>query len=491
MGAKAIGLTILDTTTDPALFGRWFRGPSWTGWRVFLAALFGLPLTDDQTMVFRRHSERDTPPFEPAREGWVIAGRRAGKSLVAALVAVFVACFRDYRKFLGPGERATVMVIAADRRQARVVFRYVAGLIDGVPMLARMVESRTRETINLENRVTIEVHTANFRAVRGYTVAAAICDEVAFWRSEESANPDAEILNGLRPGMATIPGAMLLCISSPYARRGVLWEAYRQHYGQENDTVLVWQADTRSMNPTVDERFIAEAYEQDEVVASAEYGAEFRRDIENFLVREAVEAVTVPERRELPPVSGLSYEAYCDPSGGSQDSMTLAIAHHEKGRAVLDVLRERRPPFSPEDVVREFAALLKAYRVSRVRGDRYAGEWPRERFQAHGIRYEVASMVKSDLYLGFLPMINSRQAELLDHPRLLAQLCGLERKTARGGRDTIDHWPGGHDDLANAAAGALVAAAREKPHFPIVGFTSSLEEMTRNQDRRFRSWGIG
>ena len=171
--------------------------------------------------------------------------------------------------------------------------------------------------------------------------------------------------------------------------------------------------------------------------------------------------------------------------------MTMAIAHHENGMAVLDALRERRPPFSPEDVVREFAALLKAYRASRVRGDRYAGEWPRERFQAQGIRYEVASMVKSDLYLGFLPMINSRQAELLDHPRLLAQLCGLERRTARGGRDTIDHWPGGHDDLANAAAGALVAAAREKPHFPIVGFKHSLEEMARNQERRFRSWGIG
>jgi hypothetical protein len=59
----------------------------------------------------------------------------------------------------------------------------------------------------------IEVHTASFRAVRGYTVVACIADEVAFWRSDESANPDVEILNGLRPGMATVPGALLLCIS--------------------------------------------------------------------------------------------------------------------------------------------------------------------------------------------------------------------------------------------------------------------------------------
>ena len=87
--------------------------------------------------------------------------------------------------------------------------------------------------------------------------------------------PDTEILNGLRPGMATVPGALLLCISSPYARRGALWEAYRQHYGQEGDPILVWQADTRSMNPSVDEQIIADAYEQDEAAAAAEYGGQF------------------------------------------------------------------------------------------------------------------------------------------------------------------------------------------------------------------------
>ena len=62
------------------------------------------------------------------------------------------------------------------------------------------------------------------------------------------------------------------------------------------------------------------------------------------------------------------------------------------------------------------------------------------------------------LYANALPLLNSRRVELLDHPRLQAQLLGLERRTARGGRDSIDHAGGGHDDLANAACGALVAA---------------------------------
>jgi len=463
------GLTILDATRDQALFGPWFQGKSWDAWKAFLAALFGLPINRAVLEICQQHTRRTSAPELPTREAWLVVGRRGGKSRIAALVAVFLACFRDYRKILAPGERGTVMVIAADRKQARHVFGYIAGLLDGVSMLAQMVESRTKETINLTNRVTIEVHTANFRAVRGYTVVAAICDEIAFWRSEDSANPDTEILNGLRPGMATVPNALLLCISSPYARRGALWDAYRRHYGQDGDPILVWQADTRNMNPSVDERVIAEAYAQDESVAAAEYGAQFRRDIEGFVSTEAVGAVVVPGRYELPRVSEVRYFGFVDPSGGSQDSMTLAIAHSENGTAVLDAVREHKPPFSPEAVASEFAEVLRAYHISTVTGDRYGGEWPREQFRKRGIEYKPADKPKSELYLELLPAINSGKVELLDNTRLLAQLRSLERRTSRIGRDTVDHGPGGHDDLANAVAGALVGAMA-RPRVPFMVF---------------------
>jgi hypothetical protein len=185
-------------------------------------------------------------------------------------------------------------------------------------------------------------------------------------------------------------------------------------------------------------RTIATAYEDDPAAAAAEYGAEFRRDVESFVAREAVEACVIPGRRELLPVAGLWPTAFVDPSGGSQDSMTLAIAHQENGRAVLDAARERRPHFSPDDVVREFAATLKAYRCAMVIGDRYGGEWPRERFAAYRIGYHVAEQSKSDLYRDLLPLLNSGTVDLLDDRRLIAQLCGLERRTARGGRDSID-----------------------------------------------------
>jgi hypothetical protein len=136
--------------------------------------------------------------------------------------------------------------------------------------------------------------------------------------------------------------------------------------------------------------------------------------------------------------------------------MTLAIAHRDKeGTAILDLLREVRPPFSPDTVVKDFATVLKSYGISDVTGDNYAGEWPKERFVVHGIQYRPSQKSRSEIYLEFLPMLNSQRTKLLDNKKLIAQLVGLERRISRSGRESIDHSPGGHDDLANAAAGAL------------------------------------
>lgn len=455
-------VTILDAIADEHLFAPWFRRrDTWRAWRAFLAALFGLSMTPEQLAIYQQCTGRKEAPAVPAQEGWLVCGRRAGKSFVLALTAVFLAAFHDYRLHLAPGERATIVVIACDRKQARVILRYVRGLLAKVPMLARMVDREAGEGFDLTNGSTIEIGTASYKSIRGYTIVAALCDELAFWPTENTTDPDFEILNALRPGMATIPGAMLLCASSPYARRGALWDAWRKHHGRDGDPVLVWQADTRTMNPTVPQRVIDEATERDPASAASEFGAQFRTDIESFVSREAVDACVALGVRERAPLVRTRYAAFVDPSGGSADSMTLAIGHREDDVMVLDAVRERRPPFSPEDVTAEFAALLKLYRVTNVVGDRYAGEWPRERFDAHGIRYEPAARPKSDLYRDLLPAINGRKVDLLDDPRLVAQLCGLERRTARGGRDSIDHAPGAHDDLANAVAGVTAALADE------------------------------
>jgi hypothetical protein len=466
----------LAALDDPRIFGPFFKAVTWQAWRVFLAALFAQPMTADQLEVYRKHTGRTAPPASPSNEAWLVIGRRGGKSFILATVAVFLATFKDWRPYLGPGERGTIMIIARDRRQARVIKRFITGLLHEVPMLRRTIEDETAETVSLKNRVSIEIHTASFRSTRGYTIIAALLDELAYWPTEDAADPDFEVINAIRPGMATMVehGAMLLCASSPHARKGALWDAHRRHFGQDGDEVLVWQATTRDMNPSVPQSFIDRHVAEDPARAAAEYGAQFRVDVETFVSREVIDRAVVIGRRELPRIEGVRYIAFCDPSGGTGDSFTLGIVHIEgnvgTGRGVLDVVRERRPPLSPDGVVSEFADLCKAYGAATVHGDRYAGEWPRERFRVHGIQYVPAAKPKSDIYRDLLPALNSGRVELLDHPRLVAQLLSLERSTARGGRDSIDHAPGARDDVANAVAGAVVTAlAAAAQHVPLVG----------------------
>jgi hypothetical protein len=450
MSARAF--SILDAIRDDRLFGKAFRDLStWSSWRAFLAALFALPMSESEAEVYRACTGRSGLPDRPFREAWLICGRRSGKSFTMALIAAFLGCFRNYRPYLGPGEKATVMVIAADRRQAKQVLRFMRGLLSA-PVLAKRVVGDTADSIELEGDVTLEVVTAS-HAVRGYSVAAALVDELAFFPSDDASVSGSEIIAAIRPAMLTIPDSLLICASSPYARKGPLWDAFRRYHGKDDAPVLVWQAPTLVMNPSVPSRVIDEAFEADPASAAAEYNAIFRTDIESYISIEAVLACVASGVRERPPQPDVWYTAFVDPSGGSADSMTLCIAHRQDDLIVVDAIRERKPPFSPDDVCGEFAALLKSYRCTRVSGDRYAGEWPRERLRTRDIGYEVAERPKSDLYRDLLPLINARQIDLIDDKRLVAQLVGLERRTARSGRDSIDHAPNGHDDVCNAVAG--------------------------------------
>jgi hypothetical protein len=458
-------MNIIDALDDPHLLGASIRdAESWKPWRALLAAAFGLSLSEDQLALFRQCTGRRVPPGAPAAYLWLCIGRRGGKSFAMALIAVFLAVFKDWRKYLSPGERAIVLLVAADREQAKILHRYCQGILSA-PILQSLVWNVTASEIELQGGVTIEVVTRSYRTVRGRSVCVAVLDELAFWRDDDSANPDSEVLNAVRASMATFGSdAMVIAGSSPYARRGVLWEAFRRWFGKDDARNLVWRAPTRTMNPMVPQDFVDAEFERDPASAIAEYGAEFRSDVAEFVSMDVLEACTADGVFELPPMSGASYLAFVDPSGGSSDSMTLAIAHRDKfGIGILDCIREVRPPFSPESVVDEFCTVLASYHIHKICGDRYAGEWAREPFRKRGVAYELSEKPKSDIYRDMLPLLNSRKVQLLDDRRLISQLHGLERRTARGGKDSIDHAPGAHDDVANAVAGALVLASGRIP----------------------------
>jgi hypothetical protein len=456
--------SLYEAMLDPDLFGGTFAGPTFDAWRTVAKILDGLPLTETELALYGQITGRADAPSKPFSEAYLIKPRRAGGTLFAAAVGLHAA-LGDHKAKLGPGEMATVAMIASDRRQARQLLNYVKGLIDESPMISAEVTNITTETIAFQHRVQLEVHTTSFRSTRGYSYAAVILDELAFFRDDLSANPDVELVRAVRPGLSNL-GGRLLGLSSPHSRRGHLFDMWRQHYGQPSP-VLVLAASHSILNPTIDPAIIARAMEEDPVAARSEWFGEFRSDVSQYLPDDLIDGATVTGRLELPITNRHAYSAFCDPSGGASDAMTMAIAHVEPGtrteNVVLDQIHVAAAPFEPDEVVRRFAAVMQRFGIRHVTGDRYAAEWVVSAFKKYQVRYETSDLDKSAIYAEVLPLFTQKRVELLDDRRLLTELRLLERKPRSGGRgDAIDHPPRAHDDIANAVCGALWQASISK-----------------------------
>jgi hypothetical protein len=479
---------IVTAMDHPGLFGPWFSGSSWGGWKSLQRATNALKMSAADVEFFKSVSGGREPPKRKPREVWYVISRRGGKDSVASATATHVAASFCPAGILRPGERAVVACIAVDREQAKIVWSYIRSFFDQIPPLNRMVRriAESDGIIELKNSVDVLVMTGDHRSLRGRPILLAVLDEVAHFRSsDESRLSDVELYNALLPGMATIPTAQIIGMSSPHRRFGLLFDRWRRHFGGDSDDVVVFQAASHVMNPLLDTRDRDRQMQEDPAKARSEWFGDWRDDLVSFVDSATVDRCVTKGRLELQPRPDIRYVAAVDPSGGSSDSMTLAISHADGERGVLDLVAEWRPPFSPETVVREIADILRRYRLKTVIGDAYAGEWPRERFRVYGIEYILSSMSRSDAYLTLLPAINTPGSiELLDNPRLISQLCALERRVTRSGRDSVNHPSGGHDDVINAAALSLVASALA----PKSSADNWLEFMRRQiEDPRYRS----
>ena len=446
--------TMREFLTDNELGGHTLSGPTLQPQRTILIAAMGEELTSAERKIFKHFTGgRDREPDKPVSELYFVSGRRTAKTRSMGTAASYLGTCIDWSDVLTRGEVGTVLCLAQDLRVATQLLNYIFENLSGSPILKQYLVKRTAETIELKNHVRIEVRPASFRKLRGPTYCAILCDELAFFFAEDwYQNTDVEILNAARPGLMTTRGP-LICASSPYAKRGILWSAFKKNYGPNGSpSVIVAKGTTHELNPTIPLEEIERELERDPERNRAEYLAEFRSDIDSFISIEVVESC-VGDYREIPPSHRWTYFLFIDSSGNREDSFACSIAHKDGDKIVIDVVREWRPPFGIDGVVDEIVALAKNYHIGRATGDRYSGDVIPDMFRRRSLPYDPTDYVKSDLYHDLLPLLNTRGIVLPRNDRLIMQIVGLERRVGSSGRDSINHVPGGHDDTVNAVAG--------------------------------------
>ncbi len=406
------------------------------------------------------------------REGWIISGRRSGKtSSLAAVAVAYEAALGGHEAYIRAGQTALCFLIAQDMRMARNSLGFIRAVLDSSPVMKKLMKGPgTADRIDLKNGITIAVVPPTMKSVRGYACPTAIMDEVGVWYQDaESANPDYEVWRSLKPGQLQFPDALLLGASSPWSKQGLLYSYFeagtdgcRAHLNEKARfaNCLVWHGTTAGMgNPAVRDEWLRVERDRDPQAFERECLAVFQDSVSGFLstslLRTAVD-VGVTERAPEP---RFFYQAAVDPAF-RRDAFAFAITHvDDHGRLIVDVIRRwlgnLDHPLNPRAVFSELVPLLRAYHIQSVFTDQYHFESLHQIALDFNFGLEEVTFTgqsKAAIYGDLQMLVNQQRIRLLDEPESLRELRSLERVLTGGGVVQISSPTGQHDDLATVIA---------------------------------------
>lgn len=458
----------------------------------------------DYWIVFQGHAEEDELgyptkpnealiaafPYTPMefREGWLIVGRRAGKTdRFSSTIECYEATLGGHERFLAPRQRGICFQIAQDLRMARYSLHFIRAALESSPILKKAIKNITADRIDLSNHMTIACVPPTLKSVRGYASPTAVLDEVgSWWQESENANPDYEIYRALSPGQIQFPDRKIIGISTPWNKAGLLWRyAEAGTNGEKVPTeegkaefarTLVIVAPTAALrNPLVDREYLATERAKDPRAFERECLAQFQDSISGFLPPFLVDHAIQRGTFEIPPDPSPIYIAAID-SGFRRDQFAFTIVWNERGKIRQALLRHWTGssdlPVNPQVVIDEIIPLLTAYGITHAYSDQYHFESLAQLFQQRGIsliNVTFSAKSKAEMYGNLQQLFYQRKIEILDHQGLIRELKSLERHVTSGGQVGIAAPAGFHDDLATVLC---IAAHQAMP----LGLASRIAE---------------
>jgi hypothetical protein len=462
--------------------------------RTMLKAVYHLPMTPREQVVFRRHAGRRYSPRETWQEVCLLVGRRGGKSLLAGIVALFELLRPETRAALSPGEAAVVPIISRTKDTARTVFEPIEYQARTNPLLKPLVRnvlagSSYREVefrFDDRNPLFLRVMPARHWAVLGRAVPCVVLDEFAFF-PQEGASTDRDIVEALEPSLAQFGDhGKVMEISSPWIKAGLAYERWRERADLRHG--FVFTATSREFNPMLSPRFLARQQRKDPVAFARNFLAEFSDAIDAFLPAASVDACVQPGLREVPPRDGVQYRGFLDAAFKS-DRFVFLVASRREDRMRVDLLRRWYPPVKLELVLAEIGRVGHEYRLQEpVEGDQYCSEPLRQLLQKE-CRLEfrettLTSQSKVEVFGSLKTLVQQERVELLDDPETLRELRALEARVTPAGNVQIGHALGAgfHDDAAvTLALAAHALLGRDAEPAMLAHIRQQVEALRRGQ----------
>ena len=472
--AKLIMKQKLDPVTKHLIFEEiqdddgkfWLIAQSWTEveYYEFMAEK---PYDPDTLMVFTDIS--------------LIVGRRGGKSLTSAILAIYSAIKMNWKPMLGKHKTATILVMSHTKDFSDEIIDLVRGLIEDSPILNRLIDHKkknTQSTINLKipfknpktnrrvySRVRIRTNAASSKSTRGSACPVILADEIAFWGSDPNAKEtDSKIVNAASPSQLQFGDhAMFIKLSSPGIKSGVLWNEYNNREKLPK-TSLILKAPSWVFNNRYDAKEFRKEWEKCELDPELDFDSEFRGNfvdsMSDFILSDMVDLCTLRGVQFLPPDEGkdIQYAAAIDAAFKS-DRFVFSVMGTKNGRVRQYVLQSwegsKSEPIKAFKIAQYIANICKEYKLTKVYADQYAFQPLKEIFEQYGVTLEerpFTNTFKKQIYFNLKKLIHSQEIDLLDNEICIREIKQLQVEKTSTGTIKISHPAGGNDDAADATA---------------------------------------
>lgn len=474
------------------------------------------------------------------RELILVLGRRSGKSALSAIFAAYElykllrrGCPQAYYG-MPSGSEIRVLAVANDKEQASIVYGDVQSHVESVDYFKSALANTTqtymkfrtendRKKFGDDGKSTISAtfKSSVAKGLRGRGVMCAILDEIAFFIDDGKSSAE-RVYKALMPSLAQFSpknpknkheavgpteGRMIL-ISSPDAKEGFFYRQYQLAMSKDrgSEDMLVIQAPTWEVNPTLDRSYYEKEYFKDPKTFMTEHGAEFSDRVRGWIedssdLFECITPSRTPSERGLPRephFAGIDV-------GLVNDGTSIALSRIHNGKIQLvyhetwyakrkwkDVNPHLKAPLVPyaltlQDVPRLdmhqialwFKALCSRFYVQKGIFDQWSGIVFEQELHKQGLnQFETRNFFAADsslMYQIFKMFMYNRQLDLYNYPLpensdgvsagrnspLITEL--LELQAYSGGKNIITveapQAPGKHDDMSDALARSILLSS--------------------------------